>query len=439
MVVTNDDCDRTGFDMEESSAGKELTPANQHLETRKAELAAGAMAIGFDSLSLDIEVDLNRATKLSLGDIATLGSGFSSLSQAFQTVTQSAGTTSETLFRITDKSGNPLDASVLQKFRDGSGRLGSYRDASGSFKQAHLKEAASQAAGSASSVPVDPTTLFMAAALMEINKKLDAIQETQQEMFEYLKNQDKAKLRGNLETLMDILSNYRFNWDNAKYKNTNLALVQGIRKDARQAIIQHRAEIKGKLKKKGFVHVDKDVRDKAAAVRSELEEYRLAVYLFSFSSFIEIMLLENFDSNYLQNATGKIEEYSIGYRELYTQAYDLIEADAESSVRAMALGGLSNAMGFLGKALEKTPVAERTSIDKTLIGAGKDLGDFNKDVQTKMMSKLTDARSSDVRPFIDNIETVNRLYNEPVMLLADCETIYFLPTADEEQGIELQD
>ena len=36
-----------------------------------------------------------------------------------------------------------------------------------------------------------------------------------------------------------------------------------------------------------------------------------------------------------------------------------------------------------------------------------------------MMRKITDARSSDVRPFVENIENVNRLYNEPTMLIAD--------------------
>ena len=35
----------------------------------------------------------------------------------------------------------------------------------------------------ATTVPYDPTSLFMASALMKSNKKLDAIQETQQEMF----------------------------------------------------------------------------------------------------------------------------------------------------------------------------------------------------------------------------------------------------------------
>lgn len=279
-------------------------------------------------------------------------------------------------------------------------------------------------------MPYDPTSLFMAAALMEINKKLDVIQETQQEMFEYIRNKDKAELRGDLETLSDVLNNYRFNWDNAQYKSNKHILVQQIRNDAEKAIIQHRAQIKGKFDGKGPIHIDKDVRDAADAIRDELEEYRLSVYLYSFASFLEVMLLENFDPDYLSATAGKIEERALAYRMLYTKAYDALESQADSSVRAMALGGLSGAMGFLGKAIEKTPVGDFTPIDEALQEASKGIGEFSKGVKRDMMRKITDARSSDVRPFVENIENVNRLYNEPTMLLADDDAIYMLPIED---------
>lgn len=39
----------------------------------------------------------------------------------------------------------------------------------------------------------------------------------------------------------------------------------------------------------------------------------------------------------------------------------------------------------------------------------------------------TAAVASDVRPFVENIENLSRLYNDPVMLLADEDAIYILP------------
>jgi len=40
------------------------------------------------------------------------------------------------------------------------------------------------------------------------------------------------------------------------------------------------------------------------------------------------------------------------------------------------------------------------------------------------MKVLVDAKDSCVQPFIDNIEMVNQLYNQPINLLLDGENIY---------------
>lgn len=419
--------------MDSYEPAAEIEKQDAAKQSRKADIARQALDMEFTPQSTDIPVSLDKATKLPLAEIASLGTAFASLPAVFRTVTQTVSISSEGLLRATDASGNPLDLRILQAFNDGSGLMGSFRDASNGFGQARLHTVASQTADVVTTMLYDPTTFFMAAALMEINKKLDAIQETQQEMFEYIRNRDKAELRGDLETLSDVLNSYRFNWDNAQYKNNKHILVQQIRNDAEKAIIQHRAQIEGKFKSKGPIHIDKEVRDKAAAIRDELEEYRLSVYLYSFASFLEVMLLENFDPDYLAATAGKIEERSLAYRMLYTKAYDALESQADSSVRAVALGGLSGAMGFLGKVIEKTPVGDLTPIDEALQDASKGIGDFSRGVKRDMMRKIADARSSDVRPFVENIENVNRLYNEPTMLLADEDAIYVLPIEKEEQ------
>ena len=212
-------------------------------------------------------------------------------------------------------------------------------------------------------------------------------------------------------------------------------LVVGIRKEAKEAIRHHQLVIVGQLKRAGAIHVDQAVRDKTAAVRSEFEEYRVSVYLYAFSTFLDVMLHGNFEEDYLASLVEKVEDESISYRQLYTQAYDLIEADADSSLRAVALGGLSGAMGFLSRAIERTPVGDHTLIDEALGDASKGIGDFSKGVRDEMLGRLVEASSSDVRPFVDSIENVSRLYNEPVMLMVDEAAVYVLPGCAAEGGV----
>ena len=409
---------------------EKTTQTDGSLAARGIEAIQEAMPSNLALFSTDIDVDLSRAARFPLGEIASLGTAFVALPEAFRTVTQTITLPGIGLLQATDGVGNPIATSALQAFRDGSGLLGSTRDAATGFAQVRLHEVASQTASVATTMPYDPGTLAMAIALMEINRKLDAIQETQKELFEYVRNKDKAELRGNLETLFDVLENYRFHWNNPQYKNNKHILVQSIRNSAEKTIIQHWAEIKGRLKKAGIARADRRVREKVNAVRSELEEYRIAVYLYAFASFLEVMLLESFEADYLAGVAKKIDNHSISYRELYTQAYDLIDADADGSLRAMALGGLSETMGLIGKAIGGTPVGKLTSIDDALQDASRELADLNEDMKSRMMSRLTDARSSDVRPFVESIERVSSLYNEPALLLADSEAVYLLPAGD---------
>ncbi|MGI6535100.1 MAG: hypothetical protein ACOX12_01585 [Eggerthellaceae bacterium] len=410
----------------------EIAPKDDDRELGKGAgegIARRSTSIHPSSHTTDIEVDISRAERIPLGELASLGTGFASLPEAVRTVTTTTQTAGGQLLTVTDKLGNPLDVNVLQAFNDGSGIMGSYRDAVRGFGQARFHLAGPQAATVTTTVPYDPTSLFMAAALMEVNRKLGDIQQTQQEMFDYLKDKDRAKLRGDLDTLRDVLDNYRFNWNNETYKRNNHVLVQSIRKDAAAAIVQQRAEVRKAVGKDvGPVHIDENARQKARETLADLKEYRLSVYLYGFSSFLEVLLLENFDEGYLRNVAEGIESRAVEYRALYTRAYDRIAEDADSSIRAGLLGGVSGAMSLLGKAIEATPVGDLTQIDEALIGAGKGVGDFSSGFKRNILKDLPAAAgASDVRPFVEDIENLERLYNDTVMLLADDETIYVLP------------
>ena len=121
---------------------------------------------------------MSRAERLPLGQLAALGVGFGSLPEAVRTVTSTTQIAGGQLLSVTDKLGNPLNASVLQAFKDGSGIMGSFRDPIKGFGQARFHLAGPQTVTTAVTVPFDPTSLFMAAVLMEINRRLDDIQQT---------------------------------------------------------------------------------------------------------------------------------------------------------------------------------------------------------------------------------------------------------------------
>lgn len=373
----------------------------------------------------DIEVNTSNSLKLPLGQVAALGVGLGSLPTMFRSVTTTISV--PTLLQATDKLGNPLDPSVLQKFSDGSGMLGSFRDAATGFGQARFHQVDLGSIQSVATMPYDPTMLFMAATLAQINQKLDAIQDTANEMFEYMRQKDKAELRGNVKTLEDALEAYRYNWNNDIWRKNAHMKVVDIKQESEQAIIHLRAQIRAKVNEKGPVELRLAVGGRLDEVLDRLKEYQLATYTYSFAAFLEPMLSENFEEANLNAIATKISDHGNEYRKLYTECYNAIEESSKASADAVVLGGVSAAFAGLGALIKQTPLGDLTPVDEALEEAGKGVGNFNEDQTRALMEKLQRAKAPDILPFKQSLEAVNDLHNRPRHLATDGESVYLLP------------
>ena len=276
-------------------------------------------------------------------------------------------------------------------------------------------------------MPYDPTMLFMAAALAQINQKLDAIQDAVNEMLEYMRQKDKAELRGNVKTLEDVLEAYRYNWNNDIWRKNAHMKVVDIKQESEQAIIHLRAQIKTKMNEKGPIELRLAVGGRLDEVLDRLKEYQLATYTYSFAAFLEPMLSENFDEANLNAIAAKISDHGNEYRKLYTECYNAIEESSKASADTVVLGGVSAAFAGLGALIKQTPLGELTPVDEVLEEAGKGVGDFNESQTRALMEKLQHAKAPDVLPFKQSLVAVNDLHNRPHQLAADNENIYLLP------------
>ncbi|MFR9307646.1 MAG: hypothetical protein ACLVK6_02400, partial [Lachnospiraceae bacterium] len=77
-----------------------------------------------------------------------------------------------------------------------------------------------------------------------------------------------------------------------------------------------------------------------------------------------------------------------------------------------------------GEAIAKTPVISTGKVDEALIDAGSRLGKIDTKRTFDSLKVMSDAKDDCVRPFVENIDSVNRLYNSPLEMLFDRENIY---------------
>ena len=378
------------------------------LVEKRSEALISMMNMEFHPVLIDDEYATTTYTKLPLSRIPALGVAFEPIIEAVQKVFSAPGTVSS-LCKVTIPSNTHLAA-----FRNGKGFLG-----------AALNEN-NQIAAQAVINPLvcNPTMIFMAATLANVDKKLETIQQMQQEMLDYLKLKERADLRGDLVFLSDIMNNYKHNWNNDLYKSSSHVKVLDIRQEAEKKIFFYRDMISSVLAKQSLIHSDKDVQKQIDKIQADFKEYQLALYIHSFSSFLDVMLVGNFSSDYLTGIRQKIEEYSWEYKDLYTKCYNQFEEFFGSSIESKILKGLGKVSTVTGNAIAKVPIINKGSVDESLIKVGNKLEKISAKKSVQKMKKLVERQSSCARPFIENIETIERLYNNDMDMIFDMENIY---------------
>ena len=363
------------------------------------------------------ETEGMRRVKIPLFELAAGGTTLASLSEALRTATMVVP--AEGLFKIDPRG----CIGTLSQFADGSGFTTMVRDA-GNNLVGHVAYVPAKTTTAQLAMPVSPAALFMTAALTSINQKLDAIQQAQQELLDFVAEDKKASLRGNLNTLTDILNGYAQNWDNEKYTSSRHLQALAIQRESEKAIEFYRARARKTLGARTSLLGGKTVQDKLKKLIDDFKEYQIALYLYGFATFLDVMLLGNFTEDYLGSVLAKLRRHANDYRALYTDAFNGIESDAASSAGSHLLGGIAKASKAIGAAIGNVPLVNKGTVDDALAGIGEHLDELKESRPAETAAALISQRDSRLSPFIETVETVSRLANHPGATYFDKDNVY---------------
>ena len=377
------------------------------LADRKNNLLQTMSSMELYPVLVEGNTDIATCIKLPLSKLPSVGIALEPLATAVQSILN--GGSASGIYRVTVPAGTHL-----AEFKTGVGNLGTVLNTN------------NQIAGQAVLNPLvcNPTTIFMAAALAGIDQKLGSIQETQQEMLDFVIQKERSELEGDLKFLNNILNNYKFNWNSEKYISANYIKVLDIRQNAERKIDFYRKRIIAQVGKNSLIHSDQSAQKKISKVVDELQFYQLALYIYAFSYFLEIMLQENFDAGYLSAVSQGLEDYALQYRELYTECYEWLDAQLNSSVQSRLSQGISSTEKAIGEFISSLPLINKSPLDEALLSTSERHAARGEAKVGKAMSSILDLKSSCIRPFIENIDTINALFNHPINMFFDEESIY---------------
>ncbi len=277
-------------------------------------------------------------------------------------------------------------------------------------------------------VAVDPTTLAaqaaMAAIMMEINKKLDNIQETQQKILDFLEQDKQAEQQANLNVLTDILEGYKHNWDNAQYLQNHHMKALDIKQTAEKNIIFYQEQIAAAIKKMPAIHLDQAVNAAITDLGKLFSQYRMALYQFAFASFLEVMLLGNFRQAYLDQVAEKVREYNQHYQIQFSECRDMIKKYSSESVETKVLTGIGNAGKALGKFIGSVPFLAQGPVDEWLQDNGEALLKGNDEKTQKVAALFSAEEKIGSEGFEDSIRNVAVISNQTTDVLFDGEALY---------------
>lgn len=394
----------------------------------KNELIKSMISCEFNPEIIEREkVNLSLFDSLPISDLSVLGPAFLPMIESIQGITaQLLGTTqssTEVLYRAT----LPEGATKMFSANDGSGFIGGARGTKGIGQTRFTPvEITNGTINNKNSVPlkINPYMITIAAMLISINMKLNDIKRSQDSLMEFLEQKEKAKLEGSLSFLTDILNDYKLNWNNEEYKTVNHIKVLDIKQEAEQSIKLFKKQTESFLDDGALFHTTKKLNKNINDLLIRFDDYRLAVYIYAFSSYVDVLLLENFDTLFLKKVTDRISNYALEYRETYTDVYTALEIYIKKSARSIASRGAAGVTKFLGKTVEKIPKISDTQIDETLIETSKKIKEFEMNTHQKISRMIVGSQKVDITPFVNNIQEISFLYNEPLTILISEDAIY---------------
>ena len=388
----------------------------EEIVTREEALS---QVMDVDCFLMPEDTDLDDYKRIPITEIGSIGAGMSSLPTVFRTATAQMVTNTGNLYELTN-------GITLKAASDGSGLLRGFEMGANGIKQQGLfKSVEGLNTTVTTTMPINPATMCMAVAIIGLDKKMDRIIEIEQKLLDHIVAKERAQRRNNIDFVSEMLKDYKYNWNNERFLNSNHVMALQIKRESGAYIKKYRELIEKGLEINGLVKGDADIKKAIKKVARDMNEYQIAVYVYAFASFVEVLLKGNFNSEYLKEVSNRIEDNSVQYRELYTKAYNKLLYKADTTVESQFLGTLSSIGKAAGNLAAKSPGLDLLDVDDALIKGSKKLSNINSNKKAKELRRLESKQAVYVRPFLDNLSIVDKAYNEPKQIMFDDKYIYF--------------
>lgn len=376
-----------------------------------------------DDLLEDVResIDTKDALELPIAELSLLGTSVADLLPAFRTITETRTFNTAGLYKLM----NAAPGDTLKMAKNGNA-YGALKTSEGKSKFLQIREVGGLTTTREIITPIDPTTMAMAMMLYSIEKDLDEIIETQKAILSFLEIENESQIEADVETLVEMVNNYKYNWDNKLTVANSHNVVLDIKNRSRKNILAFQKKIEAKVSKKQVLSNQGKLNSSLSDLVKKFKYYRLSLYIFTLASLMEIMLAGNFKEEYIIGTKNEIEKLSDQYREYFMDASLYLEKISKTGVEANLFKGLGLAGKKAGKLIGSIPLVNKGPIDEFLQDKGDSLYNDGIGFEKNLLRSFAILANPETRILIEKIEAINYIYNGTKEIYFDKDSIFFL-------------
>ena len=217
------------------------------------------------------------------------------------------------------------------------------------IKESGIHKQALKLASGKTVVAINPVTLVIMATVVSMEQEVKVIKSYCDEILAFLQHNKEAQIEGDITTLNHVIDDYKFNWDNQEYCQNHHKLILDIKRNAEQNIIFYQKQLATSLAGNKTAIASKTTQEKQKEIENLFKYYQLSLYIYAYSSFLEVVLLGNFEKRYLDSIIKRIEELNNDYQTHYNEALEVVKEIANNSIEAKARKGVGDVLQKITK------------------------------------------------------------------------------------------
>ena len=376
-----------------------------------------------EALLADTANRINSTDTLSVPivELASLGGVVASLIPQINKSTKPAEGVAGKIYQVVNAGvGDSL------KIAQNGNNWGALKTADGNSKLAQLKEISPTEIGGKAGMALDPATMMMAVALFSIEQELGNITEMQKQILSFIHEDKEAQIEGDVDVLMSTLREYKHNWSNEKYIQNHAMQALDIKRKAAHNIRFYKKQVNDIQDESHIIVSNATTESVNRQLQDSLRYYRLSLYAYSLASFMEVMLLRNYQEKNISEIKETIENYSLEYREVFASCSSYLESVAKGSIEKAAVKGLGAVENTLGNIIGSIPLVKEGQVDEWLLKTASSHKEIAVGMEKGVLEQLASVSNPGTSIFVDKLDEMIRIYNRTERIYCDDKKIYLV-------------